>query len=361
MARRFSLVMILSVVVLLVGTATIQSSSRAAIPQTHPARVHYINVGQADAILVELDKAALMIDAGGEATNIPEEKIHLVSYLTRFFNSRPDLNRTIHSIIISHPHIDHTKMLMDVVSSFRVNNLIDGGDEAGSGMVPLRAARQFVRSHRGNYFAIKDEDVINPRFSNPALQSLHNADPTVDVRLLSGSRGCDNANNSSLVVLLSCQAGRFIFTGDAEDEGASDCTDEISELIQRYQGTRVLNADVFKVDHHGSRNGVDEDWMQAIAPRVSIISAGQVDEPHRIPGQFHAFQFGHPREEAIRKIEAGTSDHRTPAANITTMDAVRRIHPNRRMERAVYCTCWDGDIVVERSPDGRSIAVRTAR
>src|SRR5262245_8968508 len=68
------------------------------------AKVHYIDVGQADAILLEFDKAAVMIDAGAEATNNPIEETHLIDYLNQFFQRRTDLNRTIHTIIISHPH-----------------------------------------------------------------------------------------------------------------------------------------------------------------------------------------------------------------------------------------------------------------
>jgi competence protein ComEC len=87
-------------------------------------KVHYINVGQADAILLEFDHAAMMIDAGGEATRSAEEKTHLVAYLNKFFERRPDLNRTIHTIIISHPHKDHTMRLPDVART--LNNEAPG-------------------------------------------------------------------------------------------------------------------------------------------------------------------------------------------------------------------------------------------
>jgi phosphoribosyl 1,2-cyclic phosphodiesterase len=125
----------------------------------------------------------------------------MVTYLENFFRSRPDLNRTIHTIIISHPHIDHTMKLPDVVKTFTVKNLIDGGDDKGSGIVPLRQSREFIQSHGGRYFPIKDSDVQSAGFTNEALKSIHNADQSVSVKLLSGSRGCANANNSSLVVV----------------------------------------------------------------------------------------------------------------------------------------------------------------
>jgi competence protein ComEC len=341
------------------GLLSVQAGAPRMAPPERPARIHYINVGQADSILLEFDKVAVMIDAGGESTSIPEEQTHLVTYLEKFFQNRPDLNRTIHTIIISHPHIDHTMKLPDIVQKFTVKNLIDGGDDKGSGIGPLQKSREFVSSHGGSHFAISDTDVNGAGFENAALKSIHDVDQSVDIKLLSGSRGCANANNSSLVVLVTYKTARFIFTGDAEDIGADDCSDEIGELIDRYKENGELKANVLKVNHHGSANGSDAEWLGAIKPSISVISAGRVDKPHQGPGQFHAFQFGHPRESAVAIIESGTSGTRTPAATVTTMDAVRRPRTNRQMQRAVYCTCWDGNIVIETTPDGRILPPKT--
>ena len=321
-------------------------------------KIHYIDVGQADAILLEFEQAAVMIDAGGEATTSAEEKTHLINYLERFFARRTDLARTIHTIIISHPHLDHTLKLPDVVKTFKVLNLIDGGDNADSfsGILPLREAREFVSAHGGHLFAINDRHVTDPGFTIAALEALHSLVPAVTIKLLSGSRGCKNANNSSLVTQVTIADKRFLFTGDAEDLGTThDCSAETTNLIARFTGTSQLQSDVLKIDHHGSDNGINDAWMAAIAPKISIISAGKIDKAHRVPGSFHAFQFGHPRESAVQRIEQGTTTKRTPAATVTTMNGVRRLHKNRVMEKAVYCTCWDGNIVVE--PD--SLTVKT--
>jgi|ERR1700730_4524142 len=73
-------------------------------------RAHYINVGQADSILLEFRTAAILIDAGGETT-VPanRDRDHLVGYLNRFFAERaanpslPNLNRTLLAVIITSP------------------------------------------------------------------------------------------------------------------------------------------------------------------------------------------------------------------------------------------------------------------
>src|SRR5262249_2663751 len=157
---------------------------------------------------------------------------------------------------------DHTMKLVAVVRAFKVLNLIDGGNTSGSGIDPLRRARQFVSSHGGHYFAMSDEDVMEPGFQNSALEAFNQLDQDVTLKLLSGSRGCTNANNDSLVVLARYKTTRFIFAGDAEAEGDDTCGDEISELMNR-AGNNALNADVYKADHHGSANGTTEEWMSA--------------------------------------------------------------------------------------------------
>jgi competence protein ComEC len=323
--------------------------------------VHYINVGQADAILLEFPKAAVMIDAGGETTNDVQLRGHLMSFLNAFFQRRTDLQAPDHrgiidTIIISHPHIDHTMRLFDVVQAFHVRNLIDGGNAAGSGIVPLNQARQFVQTNGGNYLPVRDSTLTNPHFSIPAFVALHDADNDVNLRLLAAARGCANANNDSLVVLVGYKTHRFIFTGDAESGPDQTCAAEISLLLSRFQGTNFLRADVYKADHHGSFNGTTDAWLQAIRPTISVISAGQHDPAHRGPGQFHAWQFGHPREVAVQIMENDTSGSRQ-AKDVNAMIKAKKENPTEHMTKAVYCTCWDGDIAI----NGTTLEVRTSQ
>lgn len=329
-------------------------SSTAA--QQAQMRVHYINVGQGDAILIEFPKAAVLIDAGGEETLDDQLRGHLLSYLRAFFARRSDLNRTIDTIIITHPHIDHTRNLPDIVREFRVKNLIDGGDTTGSGIAALNQARAALKT-KARYFAAKDIGMRSD-FSVPAFDLLRAADRDVGLRLLSGSRDCVDKNNDSLVVLVGYKNRLFLFTGDATSAPDEKCPDEISMLMERYQKLNLLKADVLKVNYHGSSNGTKVEWMRAIYPHISVISAGQSDPAHRGPGDFHAWQFGHPRETAVRIIQQWTSGLRPQPKDVITMKGAKAQSSPVQMAQAVYCTCWDGDIVV--STDGTKLTVQTS-
>src|SRR5689334_2104015 len=91
----------------------------------HPSRAqeanvmnaHYINVGQGAAVLLEFPCGAILIDAGAQDDHY---KKNLVDYLTKFFDRRKDLNKTIALLMITHPHIDHNEALKEVADKFRI-------------------------------------------------------------------------------------------------------------------------------------------------------------------------------------------------------------------------------------------------
>lgn len=319
---------------------------------TGPATVHYINVGQAAAAVVDLQGAAIMIDAGGETTENDEYAAHLMEYLKEFFQDRPQLNNTLDAIIISHPHIDHTKNLVAVIQSFRVNNLIDGGDDTGSGIAQLHKARDFARDNGIPHVAVSETSIGKNGRSLKTELGLTGAD---DVILLSGSRDCDNQNNNSLSVRIVTSEGVILFTGDSEEDGDQSCDIGMLEFLQERFGSN-LDADVYHAAHHGSFNGTTGDFMKLVTPKVSVISAG--NPATKSPGPFHAFQFGHPREVAVDAIVQNTSMMRA-TKSVVVLPKVKTTK-TIEMTKAVYCTCWDGDIVVSYAIKNNTPSVKVS-
>jgi beta-lactamase superfamily II metal-dependent hydrolase len=65
-------------------------------------------------------------------------------------------------------------------------------------------------------------------------------------------------NSDSIVVLLNYKGSRFILTGDASDKTDPLCKpSEIPDLLNKYGSTGELRADVYKADHHASKNGTN--------------------------------------------------------------------------------------------------------
>lgn len=323
--------------------------------------VRMIDVGQADSILLEFKTAAILIDAGGESTGDDRDKEHLISQLNSFFEGRPDLHKTLYAVIVSHPHIDHTKLLMDVFQSFRVKSLYDGGDMNGSGVSQLKKARAFAKAHGITYLAVDDDNIPAKGLTPPGLKLLKTSS-NVDIRFLTGTRSCDNQNNNSLVVRVQYKSKVVLLTGDSQTDGDGGCDEgQVEHLMERYAHSDLLRADIYKVGHHGSFNATDSDFVKAMSPKIALISAGHKETKE--PGKFHGFFFGHPREVVVTQLEKTTIE-RNPAITAYTYskgtqdpEETDTIDEHRRIENAIYCTCWDHDITVAINVAGDEMTV----
>src|SRR5580704_10658045 len=87
-------------------------------------RVHLINVGQGASTLIEFSCGAMLVDTGGEDNREFSSTKHLLQYLDGFFNSRPDLHNTLALLVLTHPHLDHTRNAMAVWSTYHVANVV---------------------------------------------------------------------------------------------------------------------------------------------------------------------------------------------------------------------------------------------
>ena len=328
----------------------------AALGLLAQVTAHYINVGQAASALIEFKGGAILVDAGGENTGDDVYRTHLLNYLNDFFDKqRPDLSRTLEGVIISHPHIDHSMYLMDVMQNFNVHALIDNGADSGSGIAPMKKARAFAKAHHIHYMAIGDNSIH--KAGN--ILALIEGDGAPKILLLSGARGCDNANNDSIAVRIETPEAVLLFAGDAENEDKI-CPPELTALATKYAGTPLLHPQVYHVAHHGSYNGTTAEFLSVVSPAIAVISAG--DPQRKGPGQFHAYQYGHPREVAFDTIVSSATGARADFGgspkDVVIFSAAKQ-PKTTSLVKAVYCTCWDGDVRIQYSPGDSKPQVTT--
>jgi competence protein ComEC len=325
-------------------------------------KMHVINVGQSEAILFEFSRHAILVDAGSEESADNRYETNLFDYLDDFFARRTDLNRTLHSVIVSHPHKDHTRNLVKVFNRFTVRNFVEGGGRVNaSGMEDVRAARRMLAQENAAHHRIYARDVKRPSFMRVWREELR-AGSDVDIRFLSAGRRCNDDNNASLVMRVEYKGKSFLLIGDAEVDDTKRRNVGCGGLIYRLLDPQaafpdLLKVNVLKVGHHGSHNGVAEIFMEKVAPDVAVISAGLPET--RSTGEsapYHAWFYGHPREEAVRKIEAKTNENRPAPVAVRTMPARFRTL-NRRMVKKVFCTCWEGALVLSVNADGSVLDV----
>ena len=91
----------------------------------------------------------------------------------------------------------------------------------------------------------------------------------------------DNENDNSNVIYTELDGYKFMFMGDA-----SSGTEK--EILNKYN---LLDIDVLKVGHHGSRTNSSKEFINEINPKYSIISVGKKN------------RYGHPNKEVLNNLE----------------------------------------------------------
>ncbi len=237
---------------------TDEATTSSTIDQlTNDLFVHYIDAGQADAILFQYvynhEPYNVLFDAGDW------NKTDVVSYL------HDRQIKTIDLIIISHPHADHIGQLPQIMDEFTVDEVWFSGNTTASRTFQ-QAAEAVLES---------DADYYEPR-----------AGETFDI----GSLGIEIIHPSTLTGKLNEDSisARFtygdialVFTGDAYKN-------EEREMIKR---TADVSAQILHLGHHGSNTSTDEQFIEAIQPEIAIYSAGDGNS------------YGHPHIETLQTIE----------------------------------------------------------
>lgn len=320
-------------------------------------RVHVIDVGQGAATLVEFSCGAILIDTGGESNRLFDSTDNLMRYLKAFFDSRPDLDDTIALLVLTHPHIDHTRGAQVLFGEYKIQNLVtDGRTGSSGGKQQLAAIRAAHRQH------VPDEVIhtaaISPAgLTSPVIDPIACPDGDPDIRVLWGAvddapgdwdrKDIENENNESVVVRVSLGASSILITGDLERDEA---------MVKKFASTHLLDADVYEVGHHGSYNASSEELLSAISPKVAVIGCGPYDRKWVWTG----YVYGHPRAVTVERLVnhlAGGPPR--PPTVVPVASGVRRFE-GRDLTAPLYATGWDGDVIVTMYASGE-IGVKTQR
>jgi competence protein ComEC len=333
----------------------------SSLAQGQVMKMHVINVGQGSSTLLEFACGVVLIDAGGENNQQFRSTEILTDYLDNFFEKRTDLNKTIHLLIVSHPHIDHTLGLKELAQNYKIKNVVTNGQEYGSGRYQQAALHKIIADAEatsvssddiGYYEAVLSNipvtgitnsviDPVNCAGANPTIKLLWgrvSADPGWG-KDRSGRPNFDNNNNHSVVTRVDFGEASILFTGDLELEA-------IHDLVNKYNGTAMLDTDVYVVGHHGSRNGTSVDLLEAITPEIAVISFG---DPER-EDYWTAWAYGHPNIDIVNMLNANCTATRTPKEVLVGNGAKNFSY--HTISKGIYGTGWDDHIMLEATLAG---------
>lgn len=316
-------------------------------------RIHLIDVGQGAATLVEFSCGVVLVDTGGESSHSFDSEAHLLRFLDRFFTLRPHLNRTIALLVLTHPHIDHTRSAMAVFDRYKVLNVVTDGVTTSSGGDQVSdLIRAADRAHIGEE-RIASGTVPPQGVHDAVVDPLSCADGDPDIRAFWGSvrssdvdwshDALDNMNNDSVVMRFRLGQASFLITGDLERDG-------IAEVVKRFGPE--LESEVWQVGHHGSWNATTKPLLDAIRPKLALIAMGRVEREDT----WSAWAYGHPRAEAIELLEPALTGPRRDPIHVEIGTGAKSFI-GHEVTAPIYATGWDGDVHVTLRADG-SRAVR---
>ncbi|MBC8589794.1 ComEC/Rec2 family competence protein [Wansuia hejianensis] len=218
--------------------------------------VHFIDVGQGDAILVKKGQESMVIDAGKNSN----EKL-IVNYI-----KRQNINK-IKYVIGTHPHEDHIGGLDSVIDNFDIENVI------------MPNITTNTRTFESVLDSIVKKGLTITKAQSGKEYDLDGAKITI---LAPNSEEYSGLNDYSVVVKLTHGKTSFVFTGDAEKTSEK-------EMVEVY-GSK-LKADVLKLGHHGSTTSTTKDFFRLVDPDIAVITVGKDNG------------YGHPHKKIIDMLK----------------------------------------------------------
>jgi beta-lactamase superfamily II metal-dependent hydrolase len=230
----------------------------------------FIDIGQGDSILVILPNTKTLLIDGGERQS--SDKV--LSTLQERGLSYIDV------VVATHPHADHIGGLIDVINNVDVGQVLDSGqvhttqtfedllDAINAKQIPLRSVSE------GDSITLDPTvkiDVLNPPASIP-----------------DGANNEAEFNDNSVVLKVTYGNFSVLLTGDMEER---------NEARLVFKNATILDAEILKAGHHGSRTSSSSDFLNAVSPEVVIISLGAGNS------------YGHPHQEALDRVSASGAQY----------------------------------------------------
>ena len=263
---------------LLIGLASVCAVFVVLLPagdcRQKSMEVTFLDIGQGDSAFLKLPNGATILIDGGPRTNFDSGKFIILPFLRSLGVNRLDV------VVATHADMDHIGGLISVV------------DEMGVG--------RFIMPHTMHtswtnlrLLELVDEKGITFQFGRRGdridlcpgvpIDILHPTEEWV------GKEGTSE-NDKSIVIRVVYGDTSAIFTGD------------IGEVVEEeiVKNVPCIKSGLLKVSHHGSKTGTSKNFLAAVRPRISVISAGRRN------------RYGHPAPEVVeRLISMGAQVYRT--------------------------------------------------
>ena len=221
--------------------------------------IHYIDVGQGDCILIQVNNKNFLIDSGPSSN-----RKDLLNYLEKLNIKKFDY------IIATHPHEDHIGNMDTIIKRYDIGSFYSPKVITSSTTFENMISALVDKNLKINVLkkGVKGID-LGKNTEIEVFSPLENI-------------SSDNLNDYSPIIKITFFNNSFLFTGDAE------ISTEDTVLSQNNN----LNCDILKVGHHGSSTSTSTDFLISTNPSVAIISVGKNNS------------YGHPTSETLSLLNS---------------------------------------------------------
>jgi len=217
--------------------------------------VAFLDVGQGDAVFIKTADGRQMLLDGG-----PDGRV-----LRELGKVMPFYDRSIDVVLATHADQDHIGGLVEVLKRFKVDLFVQTNTTSTSAV--------YIELTN----LLKEKNIREEIITSPVLLSF-NKNTELDILFPNQNTADWETNDASIVGKLIYGNNSFLLTGDSP------------LVIEKYfvgKYGQLLNSDVLKVGHHGSKNSSSELFVGSVSPLYSVISVGLNN------------RYGHPSPEVI--------------------------------------------------------------
>lgn len=235
--------------------------------------LHFIDVGQGDAIFIRTRKANYLMDTGGSFF----DSMDIGNSITLPYLEKLGVKR-LDGIFITHFDEDHSQGLNALMENLKIDYIISSYYPEDSQLT------EKIKTNKIPFMILKKGHRLF-------------LDKEVNLDILWPCDELDNSykpNNRSLVSLLTIEDTKILLTGDIEKEGEILIAKDFNEKV-----------DIIKIPHHGSNTSSTWEFIEELKPEVGIISVGR--------NNF----YGHPNIEVLERYkELRTQIYRTDSMGL---------------------------------------------
>ena len=252
----YTLIFIILIIVTVSVAVGYNSTAFTSLNLENNMVTHFIDVGQGDCILIQVNNKNLLIDSG-----TTESTRKLIKYLKKNNIKKLDY------VIATHPHEDHIGGMASVIKTFNIGDFY-----APKAIATSESFEDMIRALIKKGIKIK---VAKPNISL-------DLGPNASCIMLSPNKTTyENINNYSCALKVSYKSSTYLFTGDIETEAEQEL------LGNGYD----LRADVLKIGHHGSKTSTSQEFLNKVSPKISVINCGFYNT------------YGHPAKVTLDKLK----------------------------------------------------------